>query len=110
MAGIISVMALITIPTVLKISGYKWELTRLALPAIILGSLVLSIVMAKQIIEGARYQFLSWTIYTFSTIGPFIYFITVCLENFMRLYSNPDFNAYLGSGPVILSAYCGMYG
>ena len=110
LAGIISVMALITIPTVLKISGYKWELTRLALPAIILGSLVLSIVMAKQIIEGARYQFLSWTIYTVSTIGPFIYFITVCLENFMRLYSNPDFNAYLGSGPVILSAYCGMYG
>jgi hypothetical protein len=108
-AGTFSVIILLAIPTMLKISGYKWELTRLALPTVISGSLILSIIISKQVIERTKYQFLAWATYTISSIGPFIFFVTVCLENFMRLNSKLDLNLYLSTGPVILSTYCSLY-
>ena len=109
LAGGCSVITLLTIPTMLKISDFKWELNRLSFPIVIIGSLVVSIVISNQIIGKTKYRLIAWVAYTFSSIGPFLFFVIISLENFIRLYSKSDFSVYLGAGPVIFESECSLY-
>lgn len=94
------------IPLLLRISGYKWELTRFALPFFVVGNLLFSVLTIRSIYNNSAKKMLYIITASVALIGPLTYLgstIFVNSSNFREVYEH---KIYFGSGPEVNGSIC----
>ena len=94
------------IPSLLRISGYKWELTRFALPFFVVGNLLFSVLTIRSIFNNSAKKMIYIITASVALIGPLTYLgstIIVNSSNFREVYEH---EIYFGSGPEVNGSIC----
>jgi hypothetical protein len=102
----ISIMLQALIPSLLRISGYKWELTRFALPFFVVGNLLFSVFAIRSILDNSGKKILYIVIASVALLGPVTHLSSTILLNFSNFRETFEYENYFGSGPKVNESIC----
>jgi hypothetical protein len=102
----LSVILQALIPSLLRISGYKWELTRFALPFFVVGNLLFSVFAIRSILNNSGKKILYIIIASLALFGPVTYLSSTILLGFSNFHENFEYVNYFGSGPKVNESIC----
>jgi len=103
---VISIILQMTIPLFFRISGYKWELTRFAIPFFIIGNLVVSVIAVRSLLKNSIKGYILVGITIVALIGPLKHLelnILSNINNFEEIFKQ---EANFGPGPEIEQLLC----
>ena len=103
---VLSIVLQLTIPLFFRISGYKWELTRFAIPFFVVGNLTLAVLTIRSIFKNSIKGYLLAGITILGLIGPIIYLGSNTLLNFNHFERTFKQEIYLGPGPAVDQPFC----
>jgi len=102
----LSIILQALIPSLLRISGYKWELTRFALPFFVVGNLLFSVFAIRSILNNSGKNILYIVIASVALIGPLSYLSSTTLSNLSNFRETFEYEIYFGSGPKVNGSIC----
>lgn len=101
-----SIILQFTIPSFLRISGYKWELTRFAIPFFVIGNLILSVMAIRSVCKNSIKDYFFVSVALVALIGPLTYLGSTTLLNFTNFEKTFKQEIYLGPGPEVDQSFC----
>lgn len=103
---VLSIVLQMTIPSFLKVSGYKWELTRFAIPFFAIGNLILSVAAFRFVFKNSIKNYIVLATALVALIGPLKFVGYNTVHNLSNIENTFKQDIYFGSGPQIERSFC----
>ncbi len=94
------------VPSLLRISDYKWELTRFALPFFVVGNLLFSVLTIRSLFNNSVKKRLYIITASLALIGPLTYLSSSIFVNASNFRETYEHESYFGSGPEVNGSIC----